>query len=115
MRFVQTIDTTAITLLDQPIAPEKIVTGAPMTGTRTGLEQEKKGFYTGVWASSRGSWRMSYTEDELCVLLEGHIRLTGDDGLVVEYRAGDAFTIAAGFAGIWETLEPVRKVYAIAI
>jgi uncharacterized protein len=113
MNHLQSIDTSAIAPLTDPIAPERRITGAPMTGVRAGLERGEKGFYTGVWASEAGAWRIQYTEDELCVILAGRVRLTGDDGETAEYGPGDAFTIAAGFNGIWESLEPVRKIYAI--
>ena len=39
--------------------------------------------------------------------------LTDADGEAQEFKAGDAFVIPAGFAGTWETIEPVRKWYAI--
>jgi uncharacterized protein len=115
MPLIQSINLSPIEPLAEPVAAEKRIAGEPMTGTRPALESEKKGFYTGVWASSVGKWRISYTEDELCYLLEGHIRLTGDDGSVSEFRAGDAFTIASGFNGTWETIEPARKIYAISL
>jgi uncharacterized cupin superfamily protein len=113
MTFVARIDTAPIAPLTDAVAPEKVASGAPITGVRTALERPEKGLYTGVWASSVGSWRVSYDEDELCVLLEGRIRLVGDDGVRSEFVAGDAFTIARGFRGIWETIEPARKIYAI--
>ena len=39
--------------------------------------------------------------------------LTGADGKAQEFKTGDAFIIPAGFEGTWETIEPVRKWYAI--
>ncbi len=109
------IDQSPIGTLAEPIAAEKVISGAPMTGTRPALESEKKGFYTGVWEASVGKWRISCTEDELCVILEGHVRLTDADGESREYKKGDAFVIASGFEGTWETIERVRKIYAIAL
>jgi uncharacterized protein len=114
MPFLARIDTTPILALTDPIAPDKIVSGSPVTGVRAGLESSERGFYTGVWASSVGAWRIKYEEDELCTILEGRVRLTGKDGEAQEYKAGDTFTIASGFEGVWETIEPVRKIYAIA-
>jgi uncharacterized protein len=113
MSHLVTIDPSALPALDQPIAAEKILSGAPMTGVRAAYENDAKGFYTGVWESSPGRWRISYTEDELCVILEGRVRLTADDGEVREYEKGASFVIASGFSGVWETIERVRKVYAI--
>lgn len=103
-----------VAALDVEIAPEKIVSGAPKTGLASAYENEATGFYAGTWESSVGAWRVSYDEDELCVILAGRVRLSGDDGRVVEYGPGEAFVIPRGFAGVWETLEPLRKIYAIA-
>jgi uncharacterized protein len=94
MPHLAKIDLSPLQNLNEPVAQEKRLSGTPMTGTRSALENEGSGFYTGVWASTVGSWRVSYSEDELCVLLEGHVRLMGDDGTVQEFRKGDAFTIA---------------------
>ena len=55
---------------------------------------------------------VSYTETELCVLLEGRVRLTDDRGSA-EFAPGDAFVIAAGFRGTWESIGQVSKIYAI--
>jgi uncharacterized protein len=115
MSHLVTIDQAPIADLADPIAAEKVLDGRPATGTRPALENEKKGFFTGVWEASPGRWRISCTEDELCVLLEGRIRLTSDDGESREYAKGDAFVIASGFSGTWETIERVRKIYAISL
>jgi uncharacterized protein len=113
MSHLVTIDQSPLPALNDPVAPEKLISGAPMTGVRTAYENQKRQFYTGVWASTVGKWQIRYDEDELCVIIEGHVRLTSADGDSREYRAGDAFVIASGFEGTWETIEPVRKVYAI--
>jgi uncharacterized cupin superfamily protein len=48
------------------------------------------------------------------VILEGRVRLSSDDGSSAEYGPGAAFVIPRGFTGVWETIEPCRKIYAIA-
>jgi hypothetical protein len=70
-------------------------------------------FKTGFWAAQPGKAEIAYAIDELCVLLEGVVRLTDAAGHVETYRAGDTFLIPNGFTGIWETVEPVRKFYAV--
>jgi hypothetical protein len=70
-------------------------------------------FHTGIWRSSVGAWRVSYTENELCVLTQGRVRLTTDDGRSWTFGPGECFLVPAGFNGLWETLEPARKFYAI--
>ncbi|MGA7595124.1 MAG: cupin domain-containing protein [Gallionella sp.] len=70
-------------------------------------------FFTGIWASSAGSFEVNYSEEELCVLLEGRVRLIDSSGQAREFGPGGAFVIPAGFTGVWENLEPVKKIYAI--
>jgi uncharacterized cupin superfamily protein len=57
--------------------------------------------------------KVSYTEEELCVLLEGRIRLIDSSGAAREFGRGSTFVIPAGFEGVWETIEPVKKIYTI--
>jgi len=56
---------------------------------------------------------VSYTENELCVLTEGRVRISDDHGRFWTFGPGDCFVMPAGFRGVWEVLEPARKFYAI--
>lgn len=67
----------------------------------------------GFWVSQAVVLAVNYTEDEVCVILEGRVRLTAADGATTDYGPGDSFLIPAGFRGTWELLEPVRKIYVI--
>jgi uncharacterized protein len=70
-------------------------------------------FRSGYWAGGVARKDIHYLKDEICFLLDGVVRLTDADGHVVTYRAGDTFVIPYGFKGTWETIEPVRKIFAI--
>lgn len=107
------VDTSPVPVLDDPIAPEKVVEGAPMTGFRAAYDDAARGFFTGVWDSEPGAWRVTYEEDELCVLLEGRVRLIADAGEAAEFGPGEAFVIPRGFSGVWTSIGRVRKIYAI--
>lgn len=107
------ISTLPIRPLDEPVEADKLVSGAPMTGFRPATEDETRGFHTGLWESEPGAWTVDYSEDELCVIVAGRVRLTPTDGAPQEFGPGDAFVIPRGFKGTWETVEQVRKVYAI--
>lgn len=107
------IDTGARPSLDQQIDAEKCVSGHPATGFSAAHDDAARGFWSGVWASEVGAWRVAYDEIELCVILEGRVRLAGDDGSEATYGPGDAFVIPKGFTGVWDTLAPLRKIYAI--
>ena len=73
----------------------------------------RDGFRTGFWAAQPGRADIAYTKDELCTLLEGEVRLTDESGHAETYVAGDTFVIPKGFKGVWETVKPVRKFFAV--
>ena len=96
------------------VAPERMVTSSPChTKTWNHYTDPTEQFFAGIWASSVGAFKVSYTEEELCFLHEGRVRLTDGSGAAREFGPGSAFVIPAGFEGVWETLEPVKKFYAI--
>jgi len=70
-------------------------------------------FRTGFWAAQPGRADIAYTKDELCTLLEGEVRLTDSAGHTETYVVGDTFVIPRGFKGVWETVSPVRKFFAV--
>ncbi len=96
-----------------PVDRERVTQGAPVAAADNRYSSADGRFHAGLWTSTVGCWRIAYTEDEACTILRGRIRLTGDDGTVCEFGAGDAFVIPAGFIGTWETLEDCLKHYVI--
>lgn len=107
------LDLKAPIVTGDTIDAERITQGNPRVGHISAYEQPEKGIYMGQWASEPGAWKVSYTEDELVVILLGRGELLGDDGSVFAYKAGDAFVIPSGFKGQWVTLEATRKIYSI--
>lgn len=93
--------------------PQTVLAGRPEALTQNYYTSRSGRFFTGVWESTPGRWSVNYSEDELCVLLSGRVVLTDESGRAEHFAAGDAFIIPAGFRGTWETVDPVRKVYAI--
>jgi uncharacterized cupin superfamily protein len=95
--------------------PGRLADGSPMPAqfVRNGFTDASGRFFGGLWRSSVGAWRVSYTENELCVLTEGRIRVSDDSGRSWTFGPGDCFVVPAGFAGLWEVLEPAQKFYAI--
>lgn len=105
-------DTTVV----RPIRFDRLAKGETTTPGKTKAEWYGDGnspFRAGLWTSQPGRSEVTYTVDELCVILEGVVRLTDASGKAETYRAGDTFLIPAGFKGVWETVEPVRKFYAV--
>jgi uncharacterized protein len=92
---------------------ERHVSGAAEATVWNAFSNAAGRFHVGHWSAEPGIRIVHYTEDEFCLLLEGRVRLDGPDGSV-EFVAGDAFVIEAGFLGTWETVERVVKIYAVA-
>ena len=87
--------------------PAKPTTAIEWYADRTGA------FKGGFWSANPGRAEIHYDKDEICFLLDGVVRLTDATGHSETYRKGDTFIIPNGFKGVWETVEPVRKFYAI--
>ena len=69
---------------------------------------------------SRPLWRYQPTsrasglvQSEFVYLISGRARLTDAEGQAETFGPGSAFVIPAGFKGSWETLETLKKYYAI--
>jgi uncharacterized cupin superfamily protein len=98
---------------DYFVAAEKLIEGNPRQSVWLEYQDPTGRFCAGVWASEPGTWRIRYTEEEYCRILEGRSEITGDDGRAVSVGPGDEFTIPAGFIGTWRVLEATRKRFVI--
>jgi len=109
------IDETSGTDEALPLDPTRLAPGSPMPEqfARNLFSDQGGRFHTGIWRSSPGVWRVSYTENELCVLTQGRVRLSDDHGHEWTFAVGDAFLVPSGFQGWWATLEAAQKFYAI--
>src|ERR1700751_4147879 len=83
-------------------SPENILAGIPRARASNQYAEATQQFFCGIWTRTSGKWRMRYTEDEVCVLIEGVVRIESVTGEKHEQGAGDAFVVPAGFEGIWE-------------
>ena len=92
---------------------DRLVAGNPRHSLANYFSDSSQQFFVGRWSSTRGTWRVRYTENELCVITAGRVTLRGDDGTANSFAAGDAFVIPAGFSGTWEVAEDCTKIYAI--
>lgn len=95
------------------VAPEKLVAGNPKQSVWVQYLDPTKQFCVGVWHSEVGTWRIAYTEEEYCLILEGTSVITDAAGHAITVRAGDAFVIPRGFVGTWEVVVPTRKNFVI--
>ena len=93
--------------------PSIVVAGDPRTVYRVIATGEGGRLSAGVWRGTVGAWRVRYDEWEFCHVLAGRARLCEDGAPPVEVGPGDSFTLAPGFAGVWDVVEPLVKHFVI--
>lgn len=54
-----------------------------------------------------------WEHDETALIIEGEIEITTTDGVVHRATAGDIVITPRGTAGIWRSITPYRKVWAV--
>jgi uncharacterized cupin superfamily protein len=97
---------------ESPPAADRVLAGNPMTTAKNFFSDAPNGFFAGVWQSTVGRWRVSYSEHEFCHITSGRVRIQSNHKSW-EFGPGQSFLIPAGFEGIWEVLEPMSKLYVI--
>ena len=93
--------------------PERVIAGSGAARVWNAFSDASGRFHAGHWQAEPGRISVDYTESELCVILVGRVRLTDAAGSSAEFGPGDAFVIASGFRGTWESIGRVTKIYAI--
>jgi uncharacterized protein len=94
-------------------AADRLIAGSPEQSISNYYIDASQQFFAGRWSSTRGKWRVKYTETEFCHLTQGRVRIVSVAGSADTFGAGDSFVIPAGFEGTWEVLEDCSKLYAI--
>jgi uncharacterized protein len=92
---------------------DKLIAGNPKQAVWNTYSDSRGKFFAGIWQSEVGKWRIRYTEEEYCHVLQGVSVISDAHGKAVTVSAGDRFVIPRGFTGTWEVVEPTRKIYVI--
>ncbi len=92
---------------------DRLIAGTPQLRVQNYYSDGTQQFFAGRWAATRGTWRVRYTENELCVMTAGRVVIESSTGERSAFGPGDAFVVPAGFSGTWEVLEDCAKIYAI--
>jgi uncharacterized cupin superfamily protein len=103
----------AIRAQEYRLPSEKRLSGDPLQRVWNQYTDASGKFSAGTWSSEVGKWRITYTEEEYCRILQGISLITDDSGHSVTVSAGDELVIPRGFEGTWEVIEPTHKVYVI--
>jgi uncharacterized protein len=110
---VRKFDPARVTMQEYYLPGEKLLHGNPKQRVWNHYTDLSEKFSAGEWYSEIGKWKISYTEEEYCQILEGVSVITDDDGQSVTVAAGDNLVVPRGFVGTWEVVEPTRKIYVI--
>ena len=94
-------------------AADVLIAGQPHHQVSNYFSDATRQFHTGVWSSTRGKWRIRYSESEFCCLTSGRVALQNEGGDRWEFSAGEGFVVPSGFSGTWEVIEDCTKFYAI--
>jgi len=92
---------------------EKLLHGNPTQTLWMHYTDASGKFCTGLWKSEPGTWKIVYTEEEFCHLLEGISIVADSAGRSVRLVAGDEFVIPRGFVGTWQVLQTCTKRFVI--
>ncbi len=95
------------------LPPEKLIEGNPKQTLWMHYTDPTRQFFVGLWRSEPGKWRVAYTEEEFCLMLEGRSVITDSSGHAVTLIAGESFVVPRGFVGTWEVLETTTKRFVI--
>ncbi|ESQ87362.1 cupin [Asticcacaulis sp. AC460] len=95
--------------------PEKVVAGDPRFTLWTLDANMDETRFAGYWASTPGTWRVSYDEWEYCTLVEGHAIVKEDGKEPVHLHPGDHFIFRPGYSGQWQVIEPVLKTFVVLV
>ncbi|MCA1323349.1 cupin domain-containing protein [Herbaspirillum sp. alder98] len=100
--------------IDYPLE-ERRLDGNPKRTTWNHFTNAAGDVHAGIWACEKGSWRIAFSQhkDEYFYVLEGRCRVIDEQGHAAEAGPGDAMVIPAGFKGVFEVVEPMRKHYVV--
>ena len=94
-------------------AADKLIDGEPQQSVANYFVDPSQQFFSGRWSSSRGKWRIRYSESEFCCLITGRVVLQNLAGDRWEFGPGAGFVVPSGFEGTWEVVEDCTKFYVI--
>lgn len=100
-------------VISDNIAADKLLSGAGETKLWDAFSDASEQFHIGHWGSQACKLKVSYSENEFCLLLKGQAILTDENGDSVTYGVGEPFLIQAGFNGTWESVGDVLKIYVV--
>jgi uncharacterized protein len=87
------------------------VEGDPKASGKTVFETDDHAITGGVWKCSAGSFDLTFTWDEMALLLEGDLIIEESPTHKVRVQPGDFFFVPRGVKTRWTVLKPLKKVF----
>lgn len=93
------------------LPPERLVRNDPERREWPHYDSSDGRASAGTWSGEEGAWRIAFPEGqyEYFHVLSGRGAIVDADGRRVEFGAGDAVVIPAGFHGVFEVAEKMVK------
>ncbi len=64
-----------------------------------------------IWEKEPSEFPWHYDEQETCLLIEGQVEVTAEDGQKVQFGPGDYVVLPKGLSCTWNVKQAVRKHY----
>ena len=64
-----------------------------------------------IWTCDPSTFRWEYSDKETCLILEGDVTVTPDEGQPVRFGVGDLVVFPKGMSCTWDVHKAVRKHY----
>jgi uncharacterized cupin superfamily protein len=87
------------------------VEGDPKASGKDVFETSDRRITGGVWKCTPGTFDLTFTWDEMALLLEGELIIEQDSGPRVHIRPGDFFFVPRGTKTRWIVVKTLKKVY----
>jgi uncharacterized protein len=88
-----------------------VVDGNPDASGKNVFESEDHQITGGVWKCSPGTFDLTFTWDEMALLMEGELVIEEPSGRKVRILPGDFFTVPRGAKTRWNVIKPIKKLF----
>ena len=99
-----------LTMEPRPIEPAWVISGDPVARAAIHSHADDKCATTSIWDCTAGQFRWFFGWDEIVVILEGEVHVTGEDGTSRILRKGDLAYFKGGTWATWQIDNYVKKI-----